>query len=190
MDRAGTPEFHKPNTLPGSCSPWLQINPVDLTVAPGETQEVRYTLDVPANAQGTYRTILMFETATTPGAGGSRPVNVRGRVGSVLYVQVGTLAKRARVKEFHVTPEKTRVTVENTGTSHLRLKGTLQFRNAKDEIVQQVPTPGAVILPGGEALRDLIIDTPKLPSGPYTVTLLLDYGGEVLLGARARVQLP
>jgi P pilus assembly chaperone PapD len=191
LDRQGGPQFLKPGTTPGSCSNWLQVNPVELAVPAGEAQSVRYTIRVPEGVQGTFRTILMFETAPEPAAAGPRVMAFNGRIGSTLYVQVGPQAKRARITRFSVTPEKSFVTVENTGTSHIRLQGTLQFQDASGQMVQQVPLPGGVVLPGESNVREICIDTPRLPrKSAYTVTVLLDYGGEVVLGARAHVTTP
>jgi P pilus assembly chaperone PapD len=191
LDRKGGPQFLKPGTTPGSCSNWLQVNPVELTVAPGETQVVRYTIRLPEGAQGTFRTILMFESAPEPTKTGPRMMAINGRIGSTLYVQAGPQAKRARITGFTVGPESTQVTVENTGTSHLRLQGVLQFRDQSGQMVRQVSLPGAVVLPGENNVREIRLETPRMPTGgTYAVTVLLDYGGEVLVGARAHVTMP
>ena len=83
------------------------------------------------------------------------------------------------------------VTIENTGSSHIRLAGVLQFRDEGGKIVQQVNLPGGVVLPGEQNVRDLLVDTPKdLAAGKYTVTAVVDYGGEVLVGARSQYAVP
>ena len=190
LDRAGTPQFGRPASTPGSCSGWLQVNPVEVVVPPGESRPVRYTLSVPPGASGTYHTILMFATAPTPMQAGQRVVSINGRIGSAIYVQVGPQVKRARITAFSVMPQNTTLTVQNTGNSHVRLKGTLQFRDGDGHLVQQVPLPGGVILPGADNVRDLSLPTPHIAGGPYVVTALLDYGGDVLAGARTHVHLP
>lgn len=191
LDRQGSPQFLKPGTTAGSCSAWLQINPAELVVSAGETRDVRYTVTIPQGVQGTFRTILMVESAPQPTTLNTRTVSVNGRIGSAVYIQVGPQARRARITNFAVLPERSAITVENTGTSHLRLKGVLQFRDALGLLVRQITLPGAVVLPGKEGIREIQMDTPRLPgASAYTATLLLDYGGETLLGARAKLAVP
>jgi hypothetical protein len=191
LDRKGSPTFSKPNSFPGSCSSWVQINPVSLSVKAGEKAEVRYTITVPPGMQGTFRTVLMFESAPQPRTDGDRVVSVNGRIGATVYVHVGPQSKRAKIQKLAVTPESSVVTVENTGTSHVRLKGVLQFRDEAGKMVSEVQLPGGVVLPGESNLRDVTVPTPKLPaSGTYTVTAVIDYGGEVLIGARSKVTIP
>ncbi|HEU4752113.1 MAG TPA: hypothetical protein VFU47_03315, partial [Armatimonadota bacterium] len=171
LDRKGQPNFQKPGSFPGNCSTWVQINPVDLTVPPGEKRDVRYTIRVPEGVQGTFHTVIMFETAQQAQKEGARVVTVSGRVGTTIYVQVGPQSKRARISAFSVTPEKSVVTVQNTGTSHVRLQGQLQFRDEAGKMVSQVPLPGGVVLPGSSNVREFAVETPKLPgSGKYSVT--------------------
>ena len=116
---------------------------------------------------------------------------MKSRIGSTLYLQVGAQARRARITRLEVTPTNAAVTVENTGTSHLRLKGMLQLHGADGKLVQQLEFPGGVVLPGAEGVRDFKIPGLKLPApGSYTATVILDYGGEALLGARTHVNAP
>lgn len=191
LDRAGQPQFVKAGTTVGSCSNWLQVSPAEVTVVPGQTQTVRYTAAVPSDAHGTYRTVLMFEPAEAVMLPGSQRLSVKSRIGSTLYLQVGAQSRRARITRLDVTPGEAAVTVENTGTSHLRLKGMLQFHGTDGKLVQQIEFPGGVILPGAEGVRDFKLQGLKLPApGSYTATVILDYGGEALLGARAHVNAP
>ena len=190
LDRSGTPQFLKAGTTPESCSSWLQINPVELVVQPGETSEVRYTIKIPAGVSGSYHSIIMFETAPVPMQAGPRMVAVNGRIGAAIYVQVGPQVKRARITGFAVTAQRTTLTVENAGNSQVRLKGVLQIQDADGHVVQHVPLPGGVVLPGQDHVRDLTLETPHVPHGHYLVTALLDYGGGALVGARAHVLFP
>jgi hypothetical protein len=191
IDRKGQPTFGKPGSIEGSCSEWMEVSPTDLVVPAGERREVRYTVRVPASVQGTFRTVVMFETAPEPRKEGARTISVTGRVGSTMYVQVGPQSKRARITGFKVTPEKSTIVIENTGTSHVRLNGNLQFKDDSGRLVKQVPVRGGVVLPGRSNVREVEVDTPKLPDkGKYSVTAVIDYGGEVLVGARAQVTVP
>ena len=51
--------------------------------------------------------------------------------------------------------------------------------------------PGAVVLPHHDNRRELNVSwTTPLPTGEYTVTAIVDYGGEELLGAETPIKLP
>lgn len=58
-------------------------------------------------------------------------------------------------------------------------------------MIQQVPLPGAVVLPGENNVREIRVETPHLAGrSTYVVTVLVDYGAEVLIGARTHVAIP
>lgn len=191
LDRKGDPNFTRPGTVPGSCSAWVQVSPAEFTLAAGETREVRYTITVPPDAHGTYHTAVMVESEPVSArVDGQRTAAVNGRIGSILYVQVGPQTKRARVATFSVAADHALVSVENTGISHIRVKGVLQFHDAAGKQVEQVELRGGVVLPTVNNFRDLTVETPQLPAGTYQATVILDYGGEALVGARTHVTIP
>jgi hypothetical protein len=195
LNRKGEPQFLEPGVGASPrdahkgrpyCSSWLQISPREVIVPAGETREVRCRIMVPSGIQGTFRSIIMFESEVEPmELEGQGIVHVNGRIGSTLYVQVGPQTPRLEITGFTVTADQTTVTVENRGTNHLRLKGVLQVHDPSGRLVQQKDLPGAVVLPGENNVREIQVETPRLPgSGRYSVTVLLDYGAEELLGAQ------
>lgn len=186
LDRQGAPRFTPPGTTADSCSSWMEIGTPELTVAAGTVQELRYSFKVPAAASGTYRTVIMLEPPTPPRTR-DQPSGVvfKGRIGHIVYLHVGPQSRRARVTQLKAEGDEVRLTVENTGTAHVRLKGVVRFQNESGKIMQQVDFPGGVVLPRRNNTRDFLIRDLKLPeSGKYTVTVILDYGGEALLGAK------
>ena len=187
----GTPRFVPAGTLPGSCSKWLEVNPAEFDLPPGQTQEVRYTLTVPADARGTYHTVLMFEP-------GGQPVKVRGggmtvigRMGSILYATAGPHRKSGRIIGFSATAAGMSLTLENSGDDHLRLLGGVTVKDGTGKVVRDEKLPGAVVLPHRDNRRQLGLNwSAPLPAGDYTVTAVIDYGGEELLGAETHIRAP
>ena len=53
MDRKGNVTLSIAGSDPGSCADWLQLNPTDFRLDPGQTRQVRYSMTVPAEASGT-----------------------------------------------------------------------------------------------------------------------------------------
>ena len=191
LDPAGNPLFLKAGASGESCASWIQVNPVEVTIESGAMAQVRYTLSVPPEAQGTYRAMLMFETDTMSAQVRGQKVAINGRLGCALYAQIGPLVRRARITGFALSGARLSLNVENTGTTHLRLKGRIEFQDASGRLLAQMALPGTVLLSGKDNLRVFRVDAPSLPSGvPITMTATLDYGGETLLGARAHVTLP
>jgi len=190
LGHTGIPQFFKAKARPDSCTGWTQVNPSEVDVPPGQSCQVRYTLHVPVEAQGSYHTVLLFQSAPEPMAGRHSGMQIRGQIACVLYVQVGPQVRRVRVTAFAVTPSKVTLTLRNTGNSQVRPKGICRFTDSTGAVVGQVPVTGIVILPGDDGLRDLSLDTPTLKSGDYVATVMLDYGGDALVGARTHVHIP
>lgn len=190
LDRKGNLQFLSPGALPDSCSTWLQISPMEVDVAPGQSVPVRYTINVPEGVQGTFRCMVMFQTVPKPGVTGQRVMLVSGRIGTAIYVMVGAQAKRLEIDSFGVSPAETDLDVENTGNTYVRTKGQIQYEDSTGHVVQQIALPNAVVLSGQNDRREFDLSTPKLPSGTYTATAVIDYGGTVLVGARTHVVVP
>ena len=62
MNRKGEVTFARVASTSGSLSAWLEINPTDFQVEPGQTKEIRYTLTIPAGAKtGSYHAAIIVE---------------------------------------------------------------------------------------------------------------------------------
>jgi hypothetical protein len=192
LDELGKPSFTASGTSTDSCAPWIQINPVELSVNPGQPEIVRYTVTVPATAQGSYHCIVFFTSAPLPSATMGSSVRVSGCIGNTVYVQVGPPVRRAKITALTITPKTVTITVQNTGSSYLRLAGEVKIASGSESnVVQQINIPRAVVLPGNNSKRVITINTSSdLGTGSYVVTAVLDYGGDVLLGARTNATLP
>lgn len=187
----GTPQFAAAGTLPGSCAKWVEINPAEFDLQPGQIQEVRYTLMVPPDARGTYHTILMFEAGGQPVKLRGGGMTVIGRVGSTLYITVGPHHRSGHIVGFRATATGVSLSVANEGDDHLRLTGGIMVKDSAGKLVREEKLSGAVVLPHHDNRRQLKLSwaTP-LPAGEYTVTAIVDYGGEELLGAETHITIP
>ena len=191
LDQTGGPKFLPANSTPQSCCSWLTINPMEVNVPGNVPITVRYTLHPPANANGEYRAMIMFQSAPQPSATDGRTMEVSGCIGAALYVQVGNAAKRAKVTAFSCDRTNTTLTIQNNGNTHLRLTGTMSFVDSTGKTVAKCSLPGAVVLPDGTGLRTLKFATPTLPDTKnLQATALVDYGADVLIGAQTSVSDP
>jgi hypothetical protein len=191
LDINGQPKFSDPGSQTDSCAPWIQVTPIELSVPTNQPQIVRYTVTVPPGAQGSYHCIVLFTTALVPTIATATTVRVTGCIGNTIYVQVGPAVRRAKVVSMTLTAKNVVLTVQNTGSSYIRLGGVVKINDPVGNEVQEIKIPGVVVLPGANNIHIVTMATsPNLPSGSYTTTAIIDYGGDALLGARINAAVP
>jgi len=191
LDNYGNAIFSDPGTTIGSCASWLTITPFEFTLKGGGPTQARYSITVPPDAQGCYRCIIFFTTAPLPTAMTGSRFDLAAKIGDTIYVQVGPPVRRAKITDLSLFADSVRLTVQNTGSSFIRLGGDVKITDSTGAVVQDVKIPGVAVLPGTDGTRIVPMDlSATLPSGTYTVTALLDYGGDALLGARVNATLP
>jgi P pilus assembly chaperone PapD len=190
MDRKGDVNYARAGKGPHSCATWIQLNPTDFRVDPGQTRQVRYTLTVPTGSkEGGYRAAIVFEgMPVKEGQAAARRVAVHGRIGVVLYETVGNPEIKAQFEDFQVRPEKQgltfKLTLANKGTGNFRIKKSwITMRNSQGEEVAKVDIPDIPVLPG--AIRDLEFSKElNLPKGSYLAEAVLDVGRRDFLGRK------
>ena len=191
LDQNGQAIYSDPGTEPDSCAGWMQISPTEVSLPGGPPVLVRYTIKVPADAQGCYHCIAFFTTAPVPSTVNGAKANICAMIGNTIYVQVGPVVHRAKIASLSMTANNVTLGVENTGSSYIRLGGEIKISDPTGKLVQDVPIPADAVLPGTAGTRLVPIKlASQLPDGAYTITALLDYGGDALLGARVNATLP
>lgn len=183
----GEDTVFEPSDFARSCSPWLQINPVEFEIPSDTSQEVRLTFTPPLGAEGGYWSMLYVESKPIPATWSTR-VLLNARIGVRVFVSIaGTEVRTCNLTDLRVdTGESLQVTgkVANTGNVPVRLKGRMEIRGNDGKALWQNEC-NQLALPGQEARLSAKPDVP-LPKGEYLAVLTLDYGGEALLvGERA-----
>src|SRR5208282_1455861 len=142
------------------CANWLQINPTDFRLEPGQTRQVRYSLNVPAEAKdGGYRAAIALTGLPLQEEGiAKKRVTLNGRIVVMAYAVVGSPEIRAQFEDFQVTAANKaisfKLTLANQGDVHFRLKKSwITLKNSKGEEVGRVEVPDIPVLPG--ATREL-----------------------------------
>jgi P pilus assembly chaperone PapD len=190
MDPKGEVTYTRAGKGPYSCALWLQINPTDFRVEPGQTRQVRYTLTVPNGTRdGGYRAVIVFEGMPLAEAGPpQKRVAVHGRIGVVLYETAGQPQIKAQFKDFQVVPEKKgttfKLTLVNQGNVHFRVKKSwITLKNSQGAEAAKVEVPDIPVLPG--ATRELEFSKElSLPKGSYMAEAVLDVGRRDFLGRK------
>ncbi len=191
MDRKGDVNYARAGKGPNSCAPWIQLNPTDFRVDPGQTRQIRYTLTVPPGAkEGGYRAAIVFEGMPVAEGGPAAPrrVAVHGRIGVVLYQTVGNPEIKAQFEDFQVAVDKKglifKLTLANKGAGNFRVKKSwITLKDSQGAEVAKVEVPDIPVLPG--ATRDLEFSKElALSKGTYLAEAVLDVGRRDFLGRK------
>ncbi len=192
-DLHGENRFYQVGTLPRSAAGWLSISPLRFDLARNEQKEVKFSLRVPRDIEGTYWAAILVEAA--PKQAQAQPgttVIVRRRFAvKVFETPPGTGRRDGRITMLDVrglNPPNLWMEFENRGTIHIqKVSGRVEIRDEKGSTVDKIEFDSFPTLPG--AKRRLKVTSARkkgdlLPPGRYVVIAMLDYGGESLTGGQ------
>jgi P pilus assembly chaperone PapD len=178
--------------LEHSCSKWITVNPSEFEISPGEFQEIRYTITVPPEANGDYWTTLFIKSIPSV-ANSDKPKNeavMTGQIGTTIYVTTPKSKKDCKIESFVIDSQHAEITLKNLGQAHIRAEGELKIEAIEGKYKNSLEMPAILILPASAPVntRKVSIDFKDpnivIPKGKYQATLIIDYKGDVLKGAR------
>lgn len=175
-------------TVSRSASDWITVAPRKFTLAPGATQEVTFTVNVPATGvDGTYWGAILIEGSPHQVEREGATVLAVERFGVKVYVTItGTEVREGRVirvRKVSLNPLTFKITFANTGNVQLRPTGTVTIISQSGETVRTIAVEEFPVLPG--AVQTITVKDPSsdpLPPGIYRALVMLDYGGENPVG--------
>jgi hypothetical protein len=183
----GSYTFSPPGKSPTSLSKTTSINPREFDLEPGSFTQVRFSVDVPANAVGEYNNLVFFTTRPTrKGAG----LSIVERIASKIYVMI---PESTRIGG-EVDDVKTQslgdgqhylVDFRNTGNAHVYLSGRVEIKQGGTVVDRVTFPPGMLVERAGKRLIDAV--GKKLTPGSYSVVALVDYGGPNLVAGQANI---
>jgi hypothetical protein len=192
LSRDGTPQFEGAEQGGRfSATGWVRIAPPEQVIEPDAEATVRFSLTVPQDtAPGGYRTSIMFDFGPSDGdpLARSRAVSFKGRVATLLYLNIGKPAASAELLDVSIraTDGETQIIalLKNSGRKSLRTRGTLVVSNGAGQPIREVPLPDVPVLPESE--REVAIpvagrEGASLPSGDYRIELKIDLGLPALI---------
>lgn len=167
----GSAEFAY-DLAPGSCRPWVGLEAGQIQIAANARKRFRFEVAVPQDAPaGQCRFAIMIEGEPQTNDAG---VSVAGRIGIVVYLDVGGAAARLEVVGAQIGTvegsERPMLQVRNLGNAHGRLEGLLSTVDAAGRRWNLAPSsepilPGATrmipLIPAGEP--EGMTDRPALP---------------------------
>jgi hypothetical protein len=197
-DESGKAELIVPGSEPGNfISSWISVSSEGITLAPGQSQEVPYTINVPANVgPGGYYGAIVFGTQAPkakPGeADKGASVGVAGQAASLVLLQIAGIAnEQAEVREFktdkdfYSTPFKVNfyTKIQNLGNVHLKPRGEIVITDMFNKKVTTLTVNdiGGNILPASTRMFSNIWQD-NFAFGRYQAALSLSYGTPADLG--------
>lgn len=143
---------------PGSCRPWVGLEALEVRLEGNGRKRFRFEVAVPAGTPAQQcRFAIMIEGDPLENAQG---LSVSGRIGVVVYLDIGDVAARLRVLGSKVENQGERqlpaLLVVNEGNAHGRLQGFVDGRDSKGRRWTFAPASHP-ILPGS---KRVIVLTP------------------------------
>ena len=165
-----------------SLSRWVRCEPEEFVLKPKEERWVRFTINIPENAEpgGHYGTVVAGAISI---AGGATGAAIAPRVGALVLLTVpGEMKEILTIKDFTAPryseygPIKFVMRFENEGTVHVRPKGLITITNWLGKKVADVSFPERNVLPGAVRKFEAIWNQKWLWAGKYVATLTGTYG--------------
>lgn len=207
-DSLGNNVFSEAGSVSQGCGKRLSVFPMTFQIAPGATELIRVSYTPEAVDDGCWA-IIFIETVLPPqqrpDAQGSF-LTLELRTGVKVYVhrsdafpaaivEAAEVGMRWRPTQATVAGRRDSVHVReasvllaNTGTAHLRVKNTLEIRDAQARLLHTVTGSDAPMTPG--SARWINLRMPTLAAGDYVAILLLDYGGDEIAAAQVEFRVP
>lgn len=135
-----------------SCRPWVAIERRELVIEPGARYRYRFEITPPPGTPAREcRFAIMVEGLDTARAQGSLNIPVGGRIGVVVYANIGDAAPQLEIASLRVATVNGQSTavvdVRNRGNAHGRLEGFVNGTDATGARFEMSPSD-LPILPG------------------------------------------
>lgn len=167
QDEAGAIAFSPAGESDASAAGWARLPAATLTLAPGQSKQVRIGLATPeALARtGDYRFALVASSVQQDTAGTWQ----KRQIASLFYVTAGKAASRPEITGGRLTVTEAGapaigLDLRNTGNAHARLDGVIEIRGDGGALVS-VPVRD-LIVPEGASRRYLAPLNAPLPANP------------------------
>lgn len=162
-DETGEPDF-KFDAPSADLSAWIQIDKAQLTLEPGETKEVPFTIAVPADAEpGGHYAGIFFASGGSASGGGQ--IGVQSKLGTLVILTVdGAIREQAAISSVKLDgssnlsrpPVNLNVRIKNSGNVHVKPKGKVTILNMFGGEVETITLPqDKNVLPGQTRLFEV-----------------------------------
>ena len=192
-----------------SLDQWVVVNPIEFTIAPGDSQAVRFSIRPAVELPpGEHRAMLVFDEVLLPQTpeaaasnGAQTALRARFQFRTAIYCQVGAVERSAELTSVKVDAGEMHLQVRATGSANARFDGQYMvwkqstfpgldkvalLSGLNDEkpllpagMVVAGRLPGQPVLPGGTRRHDVSLGE-TLDQGRYVAVLLGRLGDQPL----------
>lgn len=182
-------------THPRSLARFISVSTVVFSLSPSQSQQIRYNVTIPDDQRGPLWVALVL-TSPIPATSSAQPtpitigaaeqfiIKVR-RTDPTNAINLGRLTEAQVLLPEEGRPLRVFIDYENIGTTFQQPKGEVRFINAKGDTVAKVDIQPFPMLPGGHCRLEIPLEQ-RLAPGDYVALVIIDFGGEFLLGAQTR----
>lgn len=188
----GEKTFTPQGTTPMSASGWITFTPAEATMEPYGRLNVRYTIQVPPDAKGSYFSVMFIETILGS-AVDDEGVNVlvAGRIGALFFIEVkGTGNREGKIESVTITPPQgnsplyIETDFHNTGNVDIALEGNYLMIGADGAVVGRGELAKIYTFPGDKGISKTEW-VGRLAKGDYELILTYNLGkGKTLVEER------
>ncbi|MCX7927949.1 MAG: DUF916 domain-containing protein [Candidatus Omnitrophica bacterium] len=177
----GAKDFYPSGTLPRSASRWISFFPNEFILPAISKQKVKYTIKVPSQAEGTYVTVLFFETDIGNQSRQGTEMNIKLRIGSLFYIDVEPLKRDITFNSLSILQDKESLALKLTGIIHnignqdITLDGQFHILDKQGMVFCRGEFNRVYTLPGDSHLIEAICHQ-KLLKGIYDIVMTFDAG--------------
>jgi hypothetical protein len=146
---------------------------------------------VPATALGIAASLCFASShvwaQSAPGNGAPRQASAASTLPNV----VSSPVIDGRVQNVAITGAKgdtIEITYANTGTTTTIIAGEVQMHVSRDSVAATIPFVDSRIIKPGETQR-YRVPMPKLAKGRYMLLAIVDFGGETMTAAQAKLEI-
>lgn len=193
----GSNDFLPVNSTPWSLGDNIKVGPTEFDIAAGQQEMVRYVVSMPKDAKGGKYGVVFFEAAIPPSEFKKVGANVNVRIGTIILATAeGTSTLKVKMKgiKVEVPPDKKSIKVScsvfNNSNVIARPNGMIKLIDNDKVVAAEVPInkERGGVLPN-TARTYMAEYNGALKSGIYYAQVVLDYGGQTLLGGQTKFEI-
>lgn len=166
----GSKAFYPAASTKYSCANWIHVTPANLSLKPLGTEQVKYIITTPKNAEGGHVAVIFFESVFEE----KGDILVGGRIGSIVYQETkGKVKNIGEIRNFSAEDVKGKkgavnfkLVFLNTGNNHISAVPVVKVFSKDGGQAGEFNMPDIKSLPGDEVnvAKEFIFDEKELSS--------------------------
>ncbi len=163
---------------------WITVNPKQITIEPGQTKDIFFTLSVPQNTPPQVHYLAFFAEVRSTGG----QVGISSRVGSLVFLYVsGNVREEMNIVDFsagsswYTKPDASIfLQTKNQGTIHTIPQGVVRAHDWRGNTLAEfhLNKENHLVLPSSEWAESYVFQLKPWHIGKIDLTLQLNYGLE------------